>query len=64
MKGEIMTHNKGYNDKMKYKTYDRTKHKTHERRNHNHITSEIKLNNMIERYKEEIEEMKLEMEMY
>ena len=59
-----MTHNANYNDRMKYKTYDRNKHTTHDKRNHNHMTSEIKIDMMIKRYKEEIKQMKYEMEMY
>lgn len=58
-----MTHSTHYNDRMKYKSYDRTKHTHNDQHNHNHITSEIKLDNMIKRYKEEIKQMKLEMEM-
>lgn len=59
-----MTHNRGYNDRMKFKEYDRNKYKAHEKRNHNYMKNEMKIKNMIERYEEEIEEMKLEMEMY
>lgn len=49
-----MTHNRGYNNKVKYKKYDMDKYKKKEK-NHDYL---------IKKYKEEIKDMKLEMEMY
>ena len=59
-----MTHKRGYENKVKFKNYDRMKNKNHDKRIHNYMRSEVKINQMIKDYEEEIKDMKLEMEMY
>lgn len=59
-----MTHKRGYENKVKFKNYDRMKNKIHDKRIHNYMRSEVKINQMIKNYEEELKEMKLEMEMY
>ena len=55
-----MAHNRGYISKMKFKNYDMQKRNKKER----NIYEERKVNEMIKLWKIEVEEMKLEMEMY
>lgn len=59
-----MTHKRGYENKVKFKNYDRMKNKIHDKRIHNYMRSEVKITQMIKDYEEEIKDMKLEMEMY
>lgn len=58
-----MTHNKSYNERMTFKTYDRMKHKNNKERFYKCVLSEKRNAMKIEKWKEEVEEMKLEMEM-
>lgn len=63
MKGEIeVAHNRGYNERMEYKNYDRNKHKNNKERFYKFVLSEKRNAMKIEKWKEELKEMKLEME--
>lgn len=59
-----MTHNKGYNERMLYKNYDRNKHKNNKERFYKCVLNEKRNAMKIKKWQEELEEMKLEMEMY
>lgn len=59
-----MKHIDNYNERMKLKEYDRSKHKNNKERFYKCVLSEKRNAMKIEKWKEELEEMKLEMEMY
>ena len=58
-----MTHNKCYNERMTFKKYDRMKHKNNKERFYKCVLSEKRNAMKIKEWQEELEEMKLEMEM-
>ena len=59
-----MTHKRGYDERMKFKNYDRNKHKDNKERFYKCVLSEKRNAEKIKNWQAELEEMKLEMEMY